>query len=56
MPPMHQVNRSRVACRRKGSGKYYPGEVMEQEGDKILVFYDDGEREWTSIRMMRVEK
>ena len=54
--PLGMMEGSRVACRRKGSGKYYPGEVMEQEGDKILVFYDDGEREWTSVRMMRVEK
>ena len=44
-----------VYCRRKGGPQYLPGEVTEQDGEKIQVRYDDGEDEWTSVRMVRVE-
>ncbi len=46
----------RVFCRWQGGPEYVPGEVVEQEGERILVQYDDGREEWTSVRMVRVER
>jgi hypothetical protein len=46
----------RVFCRLKGGPYYHPGEVVAQNGEKIHVRYDDGNDEWTSVRMVRVER
>jgi hypothetical protein len=46
----------RVFCRWKGGPQYFPGEVTEKDGERIHVRYDDGDEEWTSIRMVRVER
>jgi hypothetical protein len=46
----------RVFCRWKGGPQFYPGEVVQKEGERIHVRYDDGDEEWTSVRMVRVEK
>jgi hypothetical protein len=46
----------RVFCRWRGGPAFYPGEVMQQDGEKIQVRYDDGDEEWTSVRMVRVER
>jgi hypothetical protein len=46
----------RVFCRWKGGPQYYPGEVVKKEGERIHVRYDDGDEEWTSVRMVRVER
>jgi hypothetical protein len=44
-----------VYCRREGGPQYLPGEVTEQEGERIRVRYDDGKDEWTSLRMVRLQ-
>ncbi len=46
----------RVQCRWKGGPLYYPGEVTRQDGERIHVAYDNGEQEWTSVRMIRVQR
>jgi predicted Zn finger-like uncharacterized protein len=43
-----------VYARWKGGPAYYPGRIKEMTGDRIHVAYDDGEEEWTTIKMVRV--
>jgi hypothetical protein len=33
---------------------YYPGVIAEKHHDKIHVHYEDGEKEWTTISVVRV--
>ena|ERR1700677_3362310 len=47
---------SRVFCRFKGGPAYFPGKVDQQDGAKIHIQYDDGDVEWTTISMVRVER
>lgn len=47
---------SRVFCRARGGPAYYPGTVRQQKGETILVGYDHGEEEWTSVSMVRVQR
>jgi DNA repair Crb2-like protein len=47
---------SRVYCRWKGGGEYYPGKVSMAVGDAIHVEYDDGDKETTSVSMVRVNQ
>jgi hypothetical protein len=47
---------SRVFGRWKGGNAYFPGRVTEQNGEKIFIVYDDGDKEWTTISMVRVKK
>ena len=47
---------SRVFCRVQGGPAFYPGLVNQQKGETILVRYDHGEEEWTSISMVRVQR
>ncbi len=47
---------SRVFGRGKGGPAYFPGKVDEQKGKKIHIKYDDGDQEWTTISMVRVER
>jgi hypothetical protein len=44
-----------VQCRVKGGPQFAPAEVTQRTGEKIHVRYDDGDEEWTSIRMVRLE-
>lgn len=32
----------------RNNGKWYPSQIMEMAGDKLLVKYDDGDKEWIS--------
>lgn len=47
---------SRVFGRWQGGPAYFPGKVDQQNGEKIHVRYDDGDEEWTTISMVRVER
>ena len=40
----------------KGQGYYYPGRIAGRRGDRIYIQYDDGDREWTTIGRVRVER
>ncbi len=44
-----------VLCRWQGGAFYHPGLIAEKKGERILVHYEDGREEWTSIRMVRIE-
>jgi hypothetical protein len=47
---------SQVFCRAQGGPAYWPGKVRQQNGEKIQVEYDTGEKEWTTISMVRVQR
>jgi hypothetical protein len=47
---------SAVLCRAQGGPAYWPGVVEQQNGEKIRVKYDNGEHEWTTISMVRVQR
>jgi hypothetical protein len=55
LPPDIRVG-SRVFCRARGGPNYYPGTVNQQKGETILVHYDQGDEEWTSVSMVRVQR
>jgi len=44
----------RVFGRWRGGGQYLPGKVLVQRGWAILIRYDDGEEEWTSVCLVRI--
>src|SRR5262249_53070491 len=45
----------RVFGRWKGGPRYYPGIVTQQRGEEIYIEYDDGDEEWTTVGMVRVQ-
>ena len=47
---------SKVFCRFHAGPLFLPGSVNQQNGEKILVVYEDGEKEWTTISMVRVQR
>jgi hypothetical protein len=47
---------SRVFCKTKNAPHFAPGTVNQRKGETILVSYDHGEEEWTSISMIRVQR
>ncbi len=47
---------SRVFCRNKQAPNFAPGTVKQQKGETILVSYDHGGEEWTSVSMVRVQR
>lgn len=49
------VGRRVFARWQRGPG-YFPGVVDQQKGESIHVRYDDGDEEWTTVSMVRVER
>jgi hypothetical protein len=47
---------SRVFCRNKNAAIFAPGTVNMLKGETVRVHYDQGEEEWTSISMLRVQR
>ena len=45
-----------VFGRWQGGPAYFPGRVDQQDGERIHIQYDDGDQEWTTISMVRVER
>jgi hypothetical protein len=45
---------SRVYCRWMGGTIYYGGRVKEQHGEQIFIHYDDGDKEWNTIGLVRI--
>ena len=37
----------------KGKGKYYKGKIAQIDGEKIYIHYDDGDKEWTTLRRIK---
>ena len=47
---------SRVFCRVKGGPNFFPGTINQQKGETLLIRYETGEEEWSSISMVRVQR
>ena len=45
----------KVECRWKGGPNYFPGTLKQLDGDRAHVQYDDGDEEWTSVRLLRLK-
>ncbi len=45
---------AKIECRWKGGPNFFPGVLSRLEGERIFVRYDDGEEEWTSVRLFRL--
>jgi hypothetical protein len=45
---------SRVYCRWQGGDVYYPGKIAQRKGDTYLIHYDDGDKEWARLPLMRI--
>jgi hypothetical protein len=43
-----------VHCRWKGGQAYFAGRITQLEGDRVHIAYDDGDREWTTVRLVRL--
>jgi hypothetical protein len=44
----------RVEGRWRGGDTYFPGEIDQARGERIHIRYDDGNEEWTTIRLIRI--
>jgi len=40
----------------RSGGQYYPGRVSTVAGEAISIEYDDGDKETTTVRMVRVHR
>ena len=47
---------TRVYANWKAGGIYYPGRVAQAVGEAIFVEYDDGDKENTAVRMIRINQ
>lgn len=45
---------TKIECRWKGGPNYFPGKLDKVEGERVFIKYDDGDEEWTSVRLVRV--
>lgn len=46
----------KVFCRWKGGPFYHPGQIVRQKGERLFIQYEDGRDEWTSVRLIRLER
>ena len=46
----------RVLARWQGGPFYFPAEITKTQGERIHLHYEDGREEWSSIRLVRVER
>ena len=53
-PPLSLGVGQKVLGRWKGGPYCFPGVIAEKDGDRIHIHYDDGDREWTTIRSVRI--
>jgi hypothetical protein len=44
----------RVECRWSGAPHYFPGTIAKVDGERLHVKYEDGDDEWTNIRLIRI--
>jgi hypothetical protein len=47
---------ARVFARWQGGPFYYPGEIIKKKDERIFIQYEDGRQEWSSVRLVRVER
>jgi len=43
-----------VECRWKAGQNYFAGKITAIEGDRLHLAYDDGDQEWTTVRLVRL--
>ncbi len=43
-----------VECRWKGGQTYFPGKITQIDGDRVHLAYNDGDQEWTTVRLVRL--
>jgi hypothetical protein len=43
-----------VECRWKGGQNFFPGKIATLEQERVFINYDDGDKEWTSVRLVRL--
>jgi hypothetical protein len=43
-----------VQCRWKGGQVYFSGKITQLDGDRVQIAYDDGDNEWTTVRLVRL--
>src|ERR1051325_1968423 len=56
MMPLQLKKGTRVSGRLQAGGTYYPGVIDRLEGDKLHIRYDQGEEEWTTVSLIRLER
>jgi hypothetical protein len=44
----------RVEGRWRGGDTYFPGVIDQERGERIHIRYDDGDGEWTTVRLIRI--
>jgi hypothetical protein len=44
----------KIESRWSGGPHFFPGTLNKVDGERIFVKYDDGDEEWTSIRLFRI--
>lgn len=54
--PLQITVGSRVYGRWKGGAQYYPGKVSIAAGEAIHIDYEDGDKESTTVGMVRVNQ
>ena len=54
--PLNVTIGNRVFGNWKGGGQYYPGRVASTFGHTLHIDYDDGDKESTSVSMVRVHR
>ncbi len=52
--PLNVQVGSRVYGRWQGGGQYYPGRISSVNGSAINIDYDDGDKEGTTVSMIRI--
>ncbi len=45
----------RIQCRWKGGPQYFPGVISSQNANAIGIDYDDGDKESTSVSLIRIQ-
>jgi hypothetical protein len=43
-----------IECRWKGGQQYFPGKIAKLDDDRLFVKYDDGDEEWSNVRLVRL--
>lgn len=43
-----------IQCRWKAGQQFFPGKLAALDGERVRIAYDDGDEEWTSVRLIRV--
>jgi len=54
--PLRLGTGSRVYGRWQAGQYYYPGQITQTTGSAIHVGYDDGDEEWTTVGMVRIQQ